>query len=322
MGSHPIALEFATKASVMKPSYPMAYWLLAQYEADQKNWDEALEWVRVSESKPDPQTLSVWDPSSRQRAALLAAQAEFMLNNFNAALAWLKKAGKTAETNALFKDFMDAADAETFVQLVPKILKFFESPEAFWNALCKALKYDSRLKTVRWAGSDAKEWGDKSIVFFCGQGFEEWGPDTLDKGMGGSEEAVVYLSRELAKLGWEVTVFGDREDIYRECWAGEWTKGMSSNGTTINYKPWKMIDTRDRFNIFVAWRLPNYFTNIDAKVKICDMHDVLPEKLVMDNCKDITFMAKSQYHRSLIPKIADKNVVVVGNGILKEQFND
>jgi len=31
-----LALEFATKAATLKPAYPMAFWLLAQYEADQE----------------------------------------------------------------------------------------------------------------------------------------------------------------------------------------------------------------------------------------------------------------------------------------------
>jgi hypothetical protein len=78
-----------------------------------------------------------------------------------------------------------------------------------YEALCDDLRYDTRLLPLRNKATTPKEWSDKSIVIFCGQGYEEWGPHTLDKGMGGSEEAVVYLSRELSKLGYEVTVYGE-----------------------------------------------------------------------------------------------------------------
>lgn len=301
---HEVALEYATKCAVLKPEYPMAYWLLAQYEADQNNWKEALEWVRVSETKPDPETLSVWDPTARERAALIGAQADFMLGNYTEALAWLKKIPRNKNAQELYPDFLKEATAEKFVNLLPKMREFFTSDEALWNALCHDLKFDTRLKQLRNIATKPKKWSDKSIVIFCGQGYEEWGPHTLDKGMGGSEEAVVYLSEELYKLGWNVTVYGEHDS------------GMSS---PITWRPWKEIDTRDEFNIFVSWRTPQYLEKVKAKVKLADIHDVMPEGL-MKNYDDVTYMLKSQYHKDLYPEL--KNYKIIGNGIRKGQFYD
>lgn len=298
-----MAIEYATKCATLKPEYPMAYWLLAQFEADQENWENAIEWIRVSESKPDPQTLSVWDPTSRERAALIGANAEYMLGNYNAAVRYLKKIPKNKDAISLFDDFLYEADKETFVKLLPKLSQFFNDKKSLYNSLKEELQYDVRLRDLRNAVTQPKKWDDKSIVIFCGQGYEEWGPHTLDKGMGGSEEAVVYLTAELAKLGWDVTVYAEHD--------GE------ENG--VHWKFWKKIDLRDDFNVFVAWRHPSYLSKVNAKVKLADIHDVMPEE-TMKNDPDITYMLKSEYHKELYPEL--QNYKIIGNGISKEQFND
>ena len=46
------------------------------------------------------------------------------------------------------------------------------------------------------------------IVIWTGAAWETWGPGSLQTGIGGSEAAAVYLSRELARLGHEVEVAG------------------------------------------------------------------------------------------------------------------
>jgi tetratricopeptide (TPR) repeat protein len=307
LDNHEAAMNFASKAVMLIPQHPMAYWLLAQYEADQDNFEEALEWVRVSASKPDPQTLSVWDPTSRERAALIAARCEFMLGNFNAGLAWLRKYPNNPTARELMESFQEEADAETFCKLLPNIRKFFSSDKELWSALCHDMKYDKRLKALRDIATEPKTWSDKSIVIFCGQGYEEWGPHTLDKGMGGSEEAVVYLSRELAKLGYSVFVFSEvPKHIYKD---------------GVDWYPWREIDTRDEFNIFVSWRAPQYLERVNAKVKLADIHDVLPPEIMKDY-PDVTYMVKSAYHRSLTPDVPDDKFRIIGNGISKEQFKE
>jgi tetratricopeptide (TPR) repeat protein len=312
LGQLDLALEYAAKCATLKPEYPMAYWLLAQYEADQDQYAEALEWVKVSESKPDPDTLSVWDPTSRERARIIAARSLFMQGKYNEALAWLRKVPKdNTDVQKVYDDFLEQADLETFIAMLPKMSKFFDDKWALWKSLRRDVKYDTRLQSLRHATNRPKKWNDKSIVIFCGQGYEEWGPHTLDKGMGGSEEAVIYLSRELSKLGYEVTVFGEVDHPVAHYYDPE------SMHNHVSYVPWKEIDVRDEFNVFVSWRAPQYIEKIKAKVKLVDVHDVLPKEIVKD-FPDVTYMVKSQYHSDLLPEDVDRKVV--GNGIDKEQF--
>lgn len=301
------AINYALQAAALIPEYPQAYWLLAQWEAEQENWREGLEWVKVSESKPEPNTLSVYDPTSRDRARLIAAQCEFMQKNYNNALKWLRKVSEDNETRAELEDsFVNEADAETFVTLLPKLRRYFVNDEALYDALCYDLKFDARLRALRESVTEPKVWEDNSIVFLCGQGYEEWGPHTLDKGMGGSEEAVIYLSRALGELGYKVTIYGAVDNVLLD-------------GENVRYVPWQEFNRQDQFNVFVAWRAPEFTEHVEAKIKIADVHDVL-NKSSMKPYGDVTYFVKSQYHRELYPELADEQFKVIGNGIKKEQF--
>ena len=327
MEEHETAIEYAHKAASLKPEYPMAYWLIAQYEADRNNWKEALEWIKVSETKPDPKTLSVWDPSARERAALIGAQCEFMLGHHNNAVAWLKKIPNNQDAKDLLDDFQAEANLETFIAILPKVRGYFKHDYALWDSLDDSVKYDQRLRALRESATEPVKWGDKSVVIFCGQGYEEWGPHTLDKGMGGSEEAVVYLSRELAQLGYDVVVYGETEyfDVLEpgNDWRQDEMVETFHTGErvwpTVTYRPWKEVDLRDTFNVFISWRNPQMLENVKARVKLADIHDVMPKESMV-NYQDVTYLVKSQYHRDLYPELPDDKFVIIGNGIKKEQF--
>jgi len=129
----------------------------------------------------------------------------------------------------------------------------------------------------------------------------------MEKGMGGSEEAIVYLARELAKLGWQVTVFNDRDEEYE------------SDGVT--YKPWTLLNPFDKFDVYWAWRVPENVKDIKARRRIVDLHDTMPADRVYAVDGDVKFFVKSKYHRSLYPKLPDDRFIIVGNAIVKEQFD-
>lgn len=304
------AINYAMQAAALVPQDPQAYWLLAQWESDQNNNHEAIEWIKVAETKPDPDGMVAYDPTQRQRAWLTAAKCEFILHNYNEAYKWLKKLPENhPDRQDLEIGFRNEANAEVFLKLLPKFLPYFESEESLYNALCHDIKYDQRIRGLRSRVVKPKKWGDKSIVFLVGEGYEEWGPHTLDKGMGGSEEAIIYLSRELAKKGWQVTIYGAVDEAIDD----------HVDGPTISYLPWQELNRDDEFNVFVGWRAPEFCDHIKAKVKIVDVHDKLDEDAIKD-WDDVTYFVKSNYHRNLYPKLADNKFRVIGNGILKGQF--
>lgn len=312
------AMQYAMQAAAQIPEYPQAYWLMAQWESEQGNWAESLEWVKVSETKELPTGMTVFDPSSRDRARLIAAQDEFMRENYNEALKWLRRTDPKNPVRAdLEEDFISEADAETFVTLLPKFRRYFANDEALYSSLCYDLKYDTRLRGLREQVETPKVWADNSIVILVGQGYEEWGPHTLDKGMGGSEEAVVYLSRELAQLGWEVTVYGAVDTPVYDIITNN-TEPVTEK-CRITYLPWKELNRQDTFNVFVAWRAPDFTEHVNAKVKVADIHDVLNKTSIKDYA-DVTYFVKSNWHRNLYPELPDDKFRIIGNGISKEQF--
>jgi hypothetical protein len=126
----------------------------------------------------------------------------------------------------------------------------------------------------------------------------------------------VYLAPELAKLGYNVTIYGEVPEKMVSFNADGRNGG---NTGSVTWLPWKEIDTRDYFNIFISWRAPQYLERINAKVKLADIHDVLPEALIKDY-PDVTYLVKTKYHRDLYPKISDDKFKIIGNGIKKEQF--
>lgn len=304
LGELDLAVDFALKATGLIPSFPQAYWLLGQWESERKAYEEAVEWIKVSETKDISMTKLVIDPQSRFRARLIAAQAEFMLGNYKNSYEWLKKIPRDNKfRQEIQEDVKAEAELETFIELLPNMEKFFaNSSELFW-ALSDDIKYDPRLRVLRNKATEPNIWPKRSVAILCGQGFEEWGPHTLHKGMGGSEEAVVYLSRELVKLGFSVTVYAEAD--------------MVADG--VRWKPWQQFDRRDKFDVFVAWRSPQFTRGINARLKLVDMHDVLPKEQVIDY-PDVKYMFKSKYQRELYPHIPDEKAIVIGNGINKGDF--
>lgn len=310
LGKHGQATEFAMKALAMYPAYPQAYWLMAQYENDQNNYPEALEWVKSADTKPIPQTMAVVDPTCVDRNRIVGAQACFMLGRYTDALKWLLRSNDPAARD-LLPEFQQMAETETFFKVLPTIRSYFRSDKALWNALDDEIKTDTRARGLRNAAVTPKTWGNRSIVFFCGQGYEEWGPHTLDKGMGGSEEAIIYLARELSKKGWQVDVFGEVPQLITD---------EVGDSPTVLYHPWKEFDERDHYNVFVSWRTPVFTSAVDAKVKVVDVHDVMPTEIMKD-IPDATYFVKSDYHRNLYPHLPDEKFQVIGNGIDPEHFD-
>lgn len=306
------AKGYALKAAGLMPEYPNAYYCLAQYEFIEQNWKECLEWLQVAFKKPIPETMSVVDPTMPDRARIMGASSEFQLGHYRDAEKILESADDPAK-DELLPIFKLEASKERFIEIVPALTKHVNASK-FWASLQEDLQYDRRLKWLREEATEPKKWPKNSIVFFCGQSYEEWGPHTVDeKGMGGSEEAILYLSRELAKLGMEVVVYGALEKQIFDTGFGK------DSNTFVKWLPWRMFDTRDEFDTLVVWRSPHGIDKLKARVKIMDIHD----KLEPRGLKDLgaTYFFKSKYHRDLYPYIPDERAQVIGNGIVKEQFS-
>src|SRR3990167_7701151 len=152
------------------------------------------------------------------------------------------------------------------------------------------------LAEIRQAYMPERTHKENEITIFCGPGFEQWSPKNVEGGIGGSEEAVIYLTRELAKLGWKVTVYADPGVD-----AGEYDG--------VKYEPYFNFNAKDTFNILVLWR--QLQSNLPKAKKIyCWLHDIpvatdfTPERL--SNVDKIIVL--SQWHRECIPNVPDDKI--------------
>lgn len=304
LGDVDTAIMEALKATAILPDYPQAFHLLCHYESQANNHKQALEWGRVALSKPDPTGASIYDPTSRDRTALTMALSHYALGEYVEAYNLVSKV-RAIDTSEILDTFKYMAEVVTLKKVLPGLYQFYDDPSILWEQLTNVVKYMPEMRKIREDLTTPKVWADNSIVFFCGKGYEEWGPHTLDKGMGGSEEAIVYLTPQLAQLGYDVTVFGEVDEPLDD-------KG-------VHWLPWNYIDKRDTFSTLVIWRMPQFVSQFKAKKLFIDMHDQLPKEAVKPY-QNVTYLFKSQYHKDFYPNI--DNYAIVPNGIDVSQFKD
>lgn len=179
--------------------------------------------------------------------------------------------------------------------IIPAFIE--ELPEEI-KKLPFAISYYNKFK-------EPKVWADNEICYFANFGgghFEKWDGNSVNKGIGGSETAVIRLSEEWAKQGYKVFVYGDPE---KEC---------EINGVT--YLPWYKFNIRDYFNIFIQWRMNNLADKVNAKKYYIDLHDIyFPETLDPKREQTDKVFVKSVYHRSLGMNMPDSKYAIISNGI-------
>ncbi len=311
LGKDEDALQYALRAAALMPDYPQAYFNIAQIEFEQSNYKQALEWLKVAFTKPQPESASVTDPTMPERAKLMGAIAEFKLGNNRTATEILKTI-QHIPVNDILPEFEREASVDRLAAILPALFKHYDNPQELWEGLKDDVKYDNRFRKIREQLTEPKVWPKKSVVFFCGKGYEEWGPHTLDNGMGGSEEAIVYLSRELSRQGYQVVIYGEVSKR-----STDFVEREADVKHGVRWLPWTHIDKRDAFDTLVVWRYPQMATQFKANKILVDMHDLLPKKVVKPY-NDVIYLFKSNWHREQYPDVNNFNVI--GNGIDKSQF--
>lgn len=314
------ALDHVRIAIGLRSNYPDAYTLAGNILLAMGRVTDSVEVLKKAlELEPSYSKVIVYNPRNYDLVPMkLLSKAYILLGFPQLALPLLEgcsqitpKDTKLAEIVAQLRVESDKADAimKDFERLKTidddnELKKEIESlPEDFQNhpAIC-------RLKNTRFI---KKESSGKDIVFFCGQTFEEWTPKTaIEKGIGGSEEAVINLSRELVKKGWNVIV-------YNSCGHKE----QEFDG--VIYKPFWAWNYRDRQDVTVLWRSPSPCDfEINSSKVFVDLHDVVnPAEFTEKRLARITgVFVKSEYHKSLFSPETQKRAYVVQNGINCSMF--
>lgn len=128
----------------------------------------------------------------------------------------------------------------------------------------------------------------KKTIGFVTSGLDFNGNTVYEKALGGSESALIYMAREMAKLGNEVTVYCncDRPGIY----------------DGVDYRPQQafLSDEKSQFDTLIVSRFTDFLAlPLDTKMNVLWCHDI-----DCGNFKDALGVADSvfclsEYHRSL-----------------------
>jgi tetratricopeptide (TPR) repeat protein len=318
------AIDCLFSAIKEKENFPTFYINLGLVYGHKKMWGRAVFWTERGLSIPMPKTPSVLNPLTDKARALntlyLAAMARNRLEEAKElALRLLKLAPTEKQAEDVRKMLAVVEDMQKRVHLargVERIIKELDNDqerakiETLLGALPQSMGDNAFIEEMRKAYLKPKKWPKKSIAWFCGKGFEPWSPENLKTGIGGSETAVIELSKHWARMGYDVTVFGYPKE--EKDWDG------------VHYKQYWRFNHQDTFDTLIIWRNPWILDRkYNANRVFLDLHDVInPHELTEGRLKNVDkIFVKSNYHRNFAPDVPDNKFVVIPNGVNPDLFD-
>lgn len=319
MNNMEMAIAACNEALAINTQFPDAFIQMGYIYLKKGDHVKAVDWVMPGIARGVPDTVIVVNPTFyKYEAKLTAAMALLGKGDIKMACQMFTEAKKyNPNGHAIIKYepmFRDALELDVYVKNMLWIANYVNDKDKMkLSTLVESIPdhafRDERVWAIRNRFSQPKTYPHKHIAIYCGQSWEDWSPASTIRGIGGSEEAVIYVSRELARLGYEVTVFN-------QC--GE----MKGNYEGVEYKPYHAFNPKDNYNILIGWRR-NSFRGISAKQKIVWLHDVPYDGMFLkDSVDDFDKMiVLSEFHKSLVPDFIPRDKIFVSsNGVNLKDF--
>jgi len=314
------AIKSCMNALIEQPENPTIMLNIAVTYIMKKEYERALFCVKQASNLPTPKTTLVHNPRDIQGMTLeVIYNASLQLGKIDAAYT------AAHQMNELMPDNPDIENLVSFIdnlktqrditRMIVDLAEYLKKTGEYHKikpllASTPAIAEQTPfIADLRLKNNPPKYWGKNEIAIYCGPGFTPWSPKMLkDPGqnfIGGSEEAVIRMSRELAKLGWKVTVYADP---------------MQDEGVHegVTYLPYFKFNQLDHFNILIAWRQLGLFDkDIKAKRKYVWCHDIQnPLEWTKERIEKIDkafFLSK--WHRQNVPDLPDEKLFITTNGI-------
>ena len=319
-----IAIQALHNAMIEDPYNPMYYVDMAMTYGMIKDFQKARHWLTVATYVPQKETTTITTPRDLKTKAL---EVDYTIC---IAEGKLDKAVEDSEMLceilpdvAILKERLNQAkglrDANRAAQSIVFIGKYLEVNNEsaklpfLVQAIPSSLQQEKFASEMRHKFFPPRTWEKNEVAIVCGPGWEQWSPKSIKTGLGGSEEAVVYLSQELHKLGWKVTVYANpAQDV--------------GNYGGIEYRPWYEMNIRDQFNVLILWRNIGFIDmNPIAKYKIVWLHDIPnnPDFTEERVNKVDKIAVLSEYHKSQLRlnkngeflPMPEEKLLITGNGI-------
>lgn len=295
---------------------------MGSLELEMKQYHKARRWLEGVEAMEKNMTTLERNPMGYTfRTYLLLADTYLGMGGkwLDKALEYAKRAAKYKKKDKNVKKYVkvienvvnDKALTTKVLELVQVLKKNKEDDKIALLAKAVPKQLEDNPIIVRLREPEPEAWPEKSIAIMTGDTvLDEWGPWSLKEGIGGSEEAIIRLSKHLSDLGYKVVVFGK---------VGP-NAGLHDGVMWRNF--WE-CNLDDKFDIFVAWRAPFLFERkINARKSYLWLHDVMePGEFTPERIANFTkCIVLSKYHRSLFPMIPDEKIMLSANGIDSSEF--
>lgn len=323
LGNIDAALQTYHDAILEREKNPEAYIYKATCYLNKEEWDKALNNYKIALELPLPEAVTFFNPMFFKRDVYQGIAVAYLnLGKLDDAFQAAQIAYKADPKNQDIKDLYYATyqtkykydTAQKFLDIIKYAEKFSKDQiPSLLNAVPRPLFDNPLVIASRRRFLKPKKWDKGTIAVFCGTSAEDWTPDSLSSGIGGSETAVIQLTERLSKLGWKVTVFNQGSHP---------PEGRVFDG--VEYQNFYTFNPEDEFDVLWVWRLPEAFDwDLKARLKLLDLHDVMnPLDFPKERLERIDkIFVKTNYHRSLLPDIPDEKFVVVGNGIDLTRFD-
>lgn len=298
----------------LKPAYPDAYLRMGQIMFDENSLDDAVEYTgRALTLKPPTDSIIVFNPRDYDyNPIMLLAKTYYKKGKYDTCLALLKEVQKIVPESKDIKNYIDEIQNELdnlqrVDDLIDEIMSIedIEKRKKAILKLPKDLYSHPKVCVLRNKHFVKTESSGKDVVFYCGLTTHIWNPIMFKtKGVGGSEESVIHLSKRFAKQGYNVEVYANvgNDEIIED---------------GVHWKPFWMFNKADKVDHLILWRSPKLVDYDPNATNIyVELHDVVKEgeftKKRLEKIKKI--FVKSHYHRQLFPNLKDELFAVIPNG--------
>jgi len=292
------AIEWGMKAILIHENWGEAYFTVAKccYLMAQRGnnefrwWERCVYFSRVGLEKPPTQTMLFVNPLDRDVeihrfynfALSKLGDTKGALDSINTALKTVPNDEQLLFNKKVFDEhvavgeFIEKLD---HLQNIGKISKEVRNSIETIRQNNKVPEYQNTIQSQSHFLSDFNiqtlEESTRSrekldIIFYVGYGVEAWNPDTVKKsGIGGSETAVIEMSRRLAAFGHRVRVYGDCCSITTR--PGPTVEGVFDKVEYFDYSKFHDLEC----DVLIVSRRPEAIDkNIQYKYSALWVHDV------------------------------------------------
>jgi glycosyltransferase involved in cell wall biosynthesis len=305
------ALDWLWQAAKIFPEDPRNYSAIGRCYHELGHHELAVIWTEFSEHFPVPETLAATDPNSFDFyptlfKALSLKELKDWPNAVQAAQTCARLRPEIATD--LVHEIRGAANNDEIKKRVMSTLSMASS-EGAARKMIQSLKPDIRKGFPEFHLEISAPQSKKHITWLCGATVEPWDGTSDNDGIGGSEKMVLQLSREFAKAGYKVDVYGNPKEENRY---------KTKDGVT--YKPFQAFNPELERDIIIVWRQHGYLDfDLKARKIFVDLHDVQdPGAYFHERTEKVDgYLFKSEFHAAPIRKTHPNltNLIVTRNGI-------